>query len=65
MWSPTAPRIATGLGECPSSLALVGQALWFGYGCDQWGGNTGRVDLAVQPPTVKLGLTSDYHDYPK
>jgi YVTN family beta-propeller protein len=57
-------RVATGLGECPSSLALVGQTLWFGYGCDQWGGNVGRIDLAAATPSVTVGLTSGYWAYP-
>jgi hypothetical protein len=58
-------RYWTGLGACPSSLAVTGTVLWFGYGCDQWGGNIGRIDLAATPPTVSTGqTTTDFHDYP-
>ncbi|MFE0589653.1 hypothetical protein [Micromonospora echinospora] len=54
-------RYDTGAGECPSSLALTGRHLWFGYGCDQWGGNIGRIDLGRQPAVVTTGMAS--HDY--
>jgi DNA-binding beta-propeller fold protein YncE len=57
-------RFATGLGECPSSLAVIEQTLWFGYGCDQWGGNIGRINLAGAPATT-VGLSSvDFHSHP-
>ncbi|MDG4832559.1 hypothetical protein O7627_25085 [Solwaraspora sp. WMMD1047] len=52
-------RYATGAGACPSSLALAGDRLYFGYGCDQWGGNIGRIDLDQQPATVHTGLASE------
>jgi sugar lactone lactonase YvrE len=58
-------RFATGLGECPSSLASSGTTLWFGYGCDQWGGNIGRIDLAASPPAVSvLQAPVDFYDHP-
>jgi sugar lactone lactonase YvrE len=58
-------RYSTGTAACPSSLALAGRRLYFGYGCDQWGGNIGVVDLSRQPAVVGTGLVSqDFHDYP-
>ncbi|MDG4807952.1 hypothetical protein O7634_14445 [Micromonospora sp. WMMD1120] len=58
-------RYDTGVGECPSSLALTGRYLWFGYGCDQWGGNIGQIDLGRQPARLTTGVAGhDYHDYP-
>jgi DNA-binding beta-propeller fold protein YncE len=58
-------RFETGLGECPSSLTVTAQTLWFGYGCDQWGGNIGRIDLGAEPPAVATGLSSvDFYAYP-
>jgi YVTN family beta-propeller protein len=58
-------RVWTGVGECPSSLVASGATLWFGYGCDQWGGNIGRINLAVSPPAVTVGLSPvDFYDYP-
>ncbi|MEU7917574.1 hypothetical protein ACGFIP_25390 [Micromonospora zamorensis] len=52
-------RYDTGVGECPSSLALTGRYLWFGYGCDQWGGNIGRIDLGRQPARLSTGVASE------
>lgn len=52
-------RYDTGAGECPSSLALTGRYLWFGYGCDQWGGNIGRIDLGRQPARLSTGVVSE------
>ncbi|MET7822094.1 hypothetical protein [Micromonospora zamorensis] len=52
-------RYDTGAGECPSSLALTGRYLWFGYGCDQWGGNIGRIDLGRQPARLSTGAASE------
>ncbi|WP_157552448.1 YncE family protein [Micromonospora sp. NRRL B-16802] len=59
-------RYDTGAGECPSSLALTGRYLWFGYGCDQWGGNIGRIDLGRQPARVTTGMATsqDFYDAP-
>ncbi|WP_433652699.1 YncE family protein [Micromonospora zamorensis] len=59
-------RYDTGVGECPSSLALTGRYLWFGYGCDQWGGNIGRIDLGRQPARVTTGMatTQDFYGAP-
>ncbi|MET8370258.1 hypothetical protein ABZU42_11055 [Micromonospora profundi] len=59
-------RYDTGAGECPSSLALTGRYLWFGYGCDQWGGNIGRIDLGRQPARVTTGMatTQDFYGAP-
>ncbi|MFY1687606.1 YncE family protein [Plantactinospora sp. WMMB782] len=58
-------RYSTGAGACPSSLALAGRRLYFGYGCDQWGGNIGVVDLSRQPAVVSTGLaTEDFYDHP-
>ncbi|MFF0150457.1 hypothetical protein [Micromonospora sp. NPDC005203] len=59
-------RYDTGAGECPSSLALTGRYLWFGYGCDQWGGNIGRIDLGRQPAVVSTGVATgqDFYDAP-
>ncbi|WP_433129627.1 YncE family protein [Micromonospora sp. CA-240977] len=59
-------RYDTGAGECPSSLALTGRYLWFGYGCDQWGGNIGRIDLGRQPAQVTTGVATgqDFYDAP-
>ncbi|MET7372894.1 hypothetical protein [Micromonospora arida] len=49
-------RYDTGAGECPSSLALTGRYLWFGYGCGQGDGNIGRIDLGRQPARVTTGV---------
>ncbi|MEU8216034.1 hypothetical protein AB0C47_09730 [Micromonospora taraxaci] len=58
-------RYDTGAGECPSSLALTGRYLWFGYGCDQWGGNIGRIDLGRQPARLSTGVASeDFYNAP-
>ncbi|MBG0563742.1 hypothetical protein [Actinoplanes aureus] len=47
-------RYSTGAGACPSTLAITGRYLWFGYGCGQWDSNIGRVDL--RRPAVATGL---------
>lgn len=58
-------RYDTGAGDCPSSLAQTGQFLWFGYGCDQWGGNIGRINLNHQPAVVTLGVVArDFYEGP-
>jgi hypothetical protein len=58
-------RYPTGDAECPSSLALTGRFLWFGYGCDQWGGGIGRVDLGRQPAVVTApAVEDDFYDAP-
>ncbi|WP_444949968.1 hypothetical protein [Micromonospora ureilytica] len=58
-------RYDTGAGECPSSLALTGRYLWFGYGCDQWGGNIGQIDLGRQPARLTTGVAGqDFYDHP-
>ncbi|MCG5468595.1 hypothetical protein LADH09A_002463 [Micromonospora sp. LAH09] len=58
-------RYDTGAGECPSSLALTGRYLWFGYGCDQWGGNIGRIDLGRQPARLSTGVANqDFYGAP-
>ncbi|MEH0931869.1 YncE family protein [Micromonospora sp. CPCC 205558] len=58
-------RYDTGAGECPSSLALTGRYLWFGYGCDQWGGNIGQIDLGRQPARLATQVADqDFYDAP-
>jgi len=52
-------RYSTGTGACPSSLALSGRRLFFGYGCGGWDGNIGVVDLSRQPAVVRLGLSTE------
>ncbi|SCG50475.1 YncE family protein [Micromonospora humi] len=52
-------RFDTGAGACPSSLALTGRYLWFGYGCSGWDGNIGRLDLGRQPAALTTGLARD------
>jgi hypothetical protein len=55
----------TGDGTCPSTLAFTGRFVWFGYGCDQWGGNIGRIDLGHQPAVVTTAVTSqDFYGAP-
>ncbi|MCZ7439705.1 hypothetical protein O7598_25110 [Micromonospora sp. WMMC241] len=52
-------RFDTGAAGCnPSSLALTGRYLWFGYGCgdSSWNGNIGRLDLGRQPAALTTGL---------
>lgn len=51
--------------ECPTNLAFTGRFVWFSYGCDQWGGGIGRIDLARQPAVVTTGLGGqDFYDAP-
>ncbi|MEE6260831.1 hypothetical protein [Plantactinospora sonchi] len=58
-------RYSTGTAACPSSLAISGRRLYFGYGCGQWGGNIGRVDLGRQPAVVHTGLAAEnYYQHP-
>ncbi|WIM93980.1 hypothetical protein ACTOB_005978 [Actinoplanes oblitus] len=45
-----------GAGTCPSSLAYTGRYLWFGYGCDTWTGDIGRIDLGRRPTVATKGL---------
>jgi hypothetical protein len=47
-------RYAT--GECPASVAELGDTLWFGYGCDGTG-DIGAVDLSGETPVVTLDRT--------
>ncbi|MEU5669545.1 YncE family protein [Micromonospora sp. NPDC047762] len=56
-------RYDTGAGECPSSLALTGRYLWFGYGCGQGDGNIGRIDLGRQPARVATGVAVGQYFY--
>ncbi|AEV84524.1 hypothetical protein ACWT_3501 [Actinoplanes sp. SE50] len=41
-------------GQCPVHLAFAGSRLFYGAGCDQWGGSLGSVDAATgtDPQTV-------------
>jgi hypothetical protein len=58
-------RYSTGSETCPGSLAYTGRFVWFGYGCDQWGGNVGRIDLARQPAVVTMKVIDrDFYDTP-
>lgn len=58
-------RYGTGAAACPSSLALTGRYLWFGYGCGGWDGNIGRLDLGRQPAALTTGLAhSGYYGAP-
>lgn len=50
-------RYRTGAGACPSTLAISGRYLWFGYGCGQWDSEIGRVDL--RRSTVATGLAGE------
>ncbi|MBM0234857.1 hypothetical protein JNW91_25425 [Micromonospora sp. STR1_7] len=44
---------------------MTGRYLWFGYGCDQWGGNIGRIDLGRQPARLSTGVASqDFYNAP-
>ncbi|MFF0308137.1 YncE family protein [Streptosporangium sp. NPDC004379] len=43
-------RIDLSAHPCPSTLALLGERLWVGYGCDDPGGVVG-LDLSVAVPT--------------
>ena len=52
-------RFDTGAAACPSSLALTGRFLWFGYGCGGWDGNIGRLDLGRQPAVLTTGLARE------
>lgn len=45
-------RYATGASTCPSTLALVGAKVWFGYGCAAGSGNLGVLDTVA--PSVSL-----------
>ncbi len=46
-------RYSTGAGTCPSTLALAGSKLFFGYGCND-AGNAGLIDLSADTPTAAL-----------
>ncbi|MGW0660022.1 hypothetical protein [Streptodolium elevatio] len=35
--------------SCPTHLARTGSDVWFGYGCDAWTGEIGRLDTSVEP----------------
>ena len=48
---------STGEAGCASTLGFTGRFVWFGYGCGQWGGEIGRIDLAHQPAVVTTALT--------
>ncbi|MBL7253348.1 YncE family protein [Paractinoplanes lichenicola] len=50
-------RYPTGAGTCPDKLAFGGRHLWFGYGCEAWQGEVGRVDLARPFSVVATRLT--------
>jgi sugar lactone lactonase YvrE len=54
-----------GDGTCPTSLAFTGRYVWFGYGCNGWEGNIGKVDLGRQPAVVTKGLAdTDFYYAP-
>lgn len=57
-------RYEIDVAECIGSLARAGHRLWFGYGCDQWGGNIGFIDLSATPPTSATGLARDLYGAP-
>ncbi|AGL17650.1 YncE family protein [Actinoplanes sp. N902-109] len=56
---------STGAGSCPASLAFTGQFLWFGYGCADFEGDIGRIDLTSRPAVVTTGLAGyDFYEAP-
>ena len=59
-------RYPTGVGTCPSTLAVTNGKVWFGYGCNSGSGDLGVIDPLAQPsPTVTLGmLPSNTFYYP-
>lgn len=53
-------RYPTGAQTCPSDVAVMGTALWFGYGCGSanWNHRLGVVDLSGESPAVTLAKTT-------
>jgi YVTN family beta-propeller protein len=49
-------RYFTGGDICPSTLAVLGSQVWFGYGCGESDGGIGLLDLGVSPAAVHTGL---------
>jgi YVTN family beta-propeller protein len=48
-------RYGTGARTCPTTLARVGDLIWFGHGCgDVDTGGIGRLDPTVTPPAIAL-----------
>lgn len=48
-------RYALNPHSCPTHLARTGSDVWFGYGCDAWSGEIGRLDTAVEPAVPTYG----------
>jgi YVTN family beta-propeller protein len=53
-------RYSTGGNVCPSTLAVLGTKIWFGYGCTSGSAGIGVLDLGVSPATVHTGLATMY-----
>ncbi|MCF2525763.1 hypothetical protein [Yinghuangia soli] len=41
--------------SCPTHLVRTGTDVWFGYGCDAWSGEIGRLDTSVEPAVASYG----------
>ncbi|WP_436772732.1 hypothetical protein [Yinghuangia sp. YIM S09857] len=41
--------------SCPTHLVRSGSDVWFGYGCDAWTGEIGRLDTSVEPAVPTYG----------
>lgn len=50
-------RYATGPETCPTTLAVAGTRIWFGYGCA--GGHVGFLELGGVAPVVSLTAAPD------
>lgn len=55
---------STGTDTCPSTLAVVGTAVWFGYGCSGGSDGIGVVDPTQDPATITLAVVASLNAPP-
>ena len=50
-------RYHTGVGSCPSTVAVAAGMVWFGYrDCTTKLGNVGSIDVTTTPASISMGL---------
>jgi hypothetical protein len=61
-----AARYPTGTSTCPSSIAVSGTSVWFGYGCPSGGSSAGIgvLDLSGETPAVTLAKATGFSGRP-